>query len=169
VTTKLKKASDTKMRVSVGGSFVSGPEPRCNRLDVRFVMATAKVVQDMVAAARLRTSGGGLPQPILTRNWHAENNRMPSPKRAVRFQVAGEVNVPNRGVAVILKERAPQGINLRILLLDLKLTRELSNSSPRGVWKKAEYRKRMTTEPYQKVAVFYKNKQVQMFPVIDVD
>ena len=56
---------------------------------------------------------------IAAGGWYARINMMPPPPDD--FHVIGEVEVANPGVKAELTKRIPQGINQKILLLDLHL------------------------------------------------
>ena len=77
--------------------------------------------------------------PPATRDWYAWNDLMP-PKPDV-FHVVGEVQVPNPGVKAILVPRNPQGINPKILLLDLLLVQRPGIWPQIVVWTQATYEK----------------------------
>jgi hypothetical protein len=85
-----------------------------------------------------------------TRDWYAWNNVMPPGPN--QFHIVGEVEVPNPGVDVLLVPRTPQGINPRVLLLDLHLIQRPGLWPQIVVWKHASYKKVNAT--YDKVQVF---------------
>ncbi|MGO9118574.1 MAG: hypothetical protein ACLQPD_13330 [Desulfomonilaceae bacterium] len=56
---------------------------------------------------------------VETKNWYAWYNTMPP--GPTRLYVIGDVQVGNPGVLAVLKMHEPQGINPKILMLDLTL------------------------------------------------
>jgi len=101
---------------------------------------------------------------IDTRDWYAWNNLQPP--GPPRFQVHGEVYVPNPGVDAILVPRVPQGINPMILLLDL-LLRQAPGIWPQVfTWVPAHYRK--VPAYYRQVQIFFADKIIADVPVQDV-
>jgi hypothetical protein len=95
-----------------------------------------------------------------TRDWHAWNDLMPP--GPPRFHVAGEVEVPNPGVEVLLAPRL-QGINPRILLLDLHLVERPGLWPPTVVWKPAKYDKVNAT--YDQVQISFGATLIADLPV----
>lgn len=87
---------------------------------------------------------------VATRDWYAWNNVMPPGPH--RFHVVGEVEVPNPGVDVLLVPKNPQGINPKILLLDLILIQRPGIWPQLVVWKPARYDKVNVT--YDSVQIF---------------
>jgi hypothetical protein len=83
--------------------------------------------------------------PILdTSDWFAWVDRMPGPQPPTLF-VTGNVTVPTPGYAVRLEVASPQGINPRVLILDLKV-----EALP-GVWPQvvATKQARFELSPYK--------------------
>lgn len=101
---------------------------------------------------------------VKTSSWYAWNNLMPP--KPDDFHVIGQVEVPNPGVEALLSERVPQGINPKILLLDLVLLQKP------GVWpriittKEARFDK--TNVTYSNVEVFCGNHTLANTEVQDV-
>ena len=101
-----------------------------------------------------------------TRGWYAWNNRMPTGPGS--FHVIGEVQVGNPGIVAILTPRVPQGINPKILLLDLHL-RQRSGIWPQVVtWATARYDSEIPKPPYSEVQVFCGKEEVAHVPVEDI-
>ena len=87
-----------------------------------------------------------------TRDWYAWNNKMPP--KPDDFHVVGEVQVANPGIEVSLIPRVPQGINPRILLMELHL-RQLPGIWPQVVtWKQVRYDKVLVNSDYESVTIF---------------
>jgi len=108
----------------------------------------------------LRTSADGqralLQQAGDTRDWYAWNNLMPP--RPHDFHVIGEVETPTPGVDAQLVPKIPQGVNPRILLLDLLLVQQPGVWPQLVVWKQARYDKVNAT--YDTVQVFFGNQVI---------
>ncbi|MHB9363552.1 hypothetical protein [Mesorhizobium sp. LNJC403B00] len=72
-----------------------------------------------------------------TRNWYAWINTMPP--KPDDLHVIGEVYVGNPGVEAFLVVREPQGINPKILLLDLHLVQRPGMWPQMMTWIQARY------------------------------
>jgi hypothetical protein len=107
--------------------------------------------------------GGAGKMPIATRDWYAWNNLMP-PKPDV-FHVTGEVEVQNPGTDLWLLPKIPQGINPRILLMDL-IVKSPGGSAPEVIWKTVSYEKPKIT--YDRVHIFYNGNLLVDLPVEDI-
>jgi hypothetical protein len=105
--------------------------------------------------ARPQASAAGCPP---TRDWYAWNNLMPP--RPDDFHIVGEVQVANPGVDVLLVPKVPQGINPKILLMDLVLVQRPGIWPQIVVWKQARY---------DKVNVTYDNVQIFCGTVVIAD
>jgi hypothetical protein len=118
---------------------------------------------DLVTATGDNERQGGVVscRNIATRDWFAWNNTMP-PKPDV-FHVVGEVQVSNPGVDVLLAPRNPQGINPKILLLDIHLHQRSGIWPQVVVWKQARYEK--VNANYESVQIFYCNDVIANIPV----
>ncbi len=105
---------------------------------------------------------------VSTRDWYAWNDRMPP--RPDRFHINGEVLVPNPGVDVLLVPREPQGINPKILLLDLLLVQKPGVWPAVLVWKPARYDKALVTpgSGYTEADVFCEQEMIVRVPVDEV-
>lgn len=99
-----------------------------------------------------------------TRDWYAWNDTMP-PKPDT-FHVVGEVQVPNPGVEVLLVPRNPQGINPKILLLNLVLVQRAGLWPQLVVWKRAHYEK--VNAAYTSVQIFSGDEVITTIPVEQV-
>lgn len=121
---------------------------------------------DLVNLAGLELSAGVLSSSaIATRDWYAWNNLMPP--KPDDFHVRAEVQVPNPGVDVFLAYKTPQGINPKILLLDLVLVQRPGIWPQLVMWKPAHYDKVNVT--YEQVQVFYGSDEIANIPVVDVE
>ena len=121
---------------------------------------------DLVSfASKLDRAEGVLNRPPLaTRDWYAWNDHMPPPPDV--FHVVGEVQVPNPGVDVLLVPKMPQGINPRILLLDLILVQRPGLWIQIPVWKPARYEK--VKVAYTGVEIFCGSQSIAIISVDDV-
>lgn len=92
---------------------------------------------------------------IAAGGWYAWINMMPPPPDD--FHVIGEIEVANPGVKAELTKRIPQGINQKILLLDLHLVQQP------GMWPQvmtsatARYDQILTPKSvhFEQVQIFY--------------
>jgi heat shock protein HslJ len=120
-----------------------------------------------IASERARV--GGEPvccEGVETRDWYAWNNKMPP--KPDDFHIVGEVYVSNPGVEVSLFPRVPQGINRRILLIELHL-RQLPGIWPRVLtWKQVKFDKIMVDSNYESVEVFCGSEAVAEIAVEDI-
>lgn len=133
-------------------------------LCVRLGELTAKLQEcDLVDLAPTTDRQGSVLtlDQIATRGWYAWNNLMPP--KPDDFHIVGEVEVPNPGVEVLLVPKSPQGINPRILLLDLFLIQKPGIWPQIVVWKQARYDKVNVT--YDSVQVFYGSTVIADVPV----
>jgi hypothetical protein len=103
----------------------------------------------------------GLAGGPTTKNWYAWINKMPPPPD--EFHVVGEVQVSNPGVEVVLTPRVPQGINPRILLLDLVLVQRPGIWPQIVVTRRAEYHQ--INGDYERVNIFLNNGVIADIPV----
>jgi hypothetical protein len=85
------------------------------------------------------------------------------PPKPDDFHIVGEVQAPNPGVDPLLVPRTPQGINPRILLLDLVLVQRPGVWPQIVVWKQARYDKVNVT--YDQVQVFCGGVEIASVPV----
>lgn len=91
-------------------------------------------------------------QGVETRDWYAWNNKMPP--KPDDFHVVGEVQVANPGIEVSLIPRVPQGINPKILLMELHL-RQLPGFWPQVLTlKQVRYDKILVNSDYESVNIF---------------
>lgn len=103
---------------------------------------------------------------IESRDWYAWNNKMPP--KPDDFHVVGEVKLANPGIEPTLVPWVSQGINQKILLMDLHL-RQLPGSWPRVItWKQVQYDKIMVNSDYDSVNIFFKGKMIADFEVEDI-
>jgi hypothetical protein len=101
-----------------------------------------------------------------TKDWYAWLNLMPPTPD--ELYVTGEVYVSNPGVDPLLVFKEPQGINPRILLLDLILCQKPGIWPPVLVWKKACYEKVGRTLRYDTVQIFCGSDTIATIPVEDI-
>jgi hypothetical protein len=84
------------------------------------------------------------------------------------LHVLGEVYVPNPGVEPTLVMKEPQGINPRILLLDLILCQKPGMWPQVFVWKQVRYDKTGRVLRYDQVDVFCGSDIIASIPVEDI-
>jgi len=161
-----EKGSSIQAEVSPGGSIsaIVHAVPNFNRVVcVRLGEASFTLEEcDLVGLNRENeTEGGVLPTGnIVTRDWFAWNDQ--TPPKPNQFHVVGEVQVPNPGVDVLLSPRVPQGINPKILLLDLHLHQRPGIWPQIVVWKAVRYDK--VNAAYESVEVFYDGTSIVQIP-----
>ncbi|MEP3477832.1 MAG: hypothetical protein ABJZ55_01165 [Fuerstiella sp.] len=166
------KGSFIQAEVSSGGSVAAAVHaaPNFNKI-VCARLGEASVTLEECDLVRTSKVGGHrgeiVPTPniatpnIATRDWYAWNDQMPP--KPDRFHVVGEVQVPNPGVDVLLSPRVPQGINPKILLLDLHLNQRPGIWPQIVVWKPVRYEK--INVDYESVEIFYDGVSTIQIPV----
>ena len=97
--------------------------------------------------------------------WFAWNDLMlPGPPS---FHVVGDIEVPNPGVDAFLHERVPQGINPRVILLNLDLIQKP------GIWPQHVVKKQVRFDKiaatFCEVTIFSGDTVITTVPVIDVN
>lgn len=93
-----------------------------------------------------------------TQNWKAWQDLQPGPG-SPKLLVTGRVEVTNTNQAARLKERVPQGINPRILMLDLTIT----SSGPGNTvttWKDARFETGIEKNQYSNVDILWEGKNI---------
>lgn len=100
-----------------------------------------------------------------SRDWYAWNDLMPPAPDY--FHITGEVYVANPGVDPLLVVAEPQGINPRILLLDLYLCQKPGFWPQVFVWKSVRLDKKIDTG-YSDVEVRCGQKTLAAIGVADV-
>lgn len=101
---------------------------------------------------------------VKTENWYAWNNLMPP--KPDDFHVVGDIEVSNPGIDPMLVARVPQGINPRILLLNLNLVQQPGAWPRVFVTKQVRYNRVNTT--YDQVQVFCEDDVIADVNVEDV-
>lgn len=104
-------------------------------------------------------------QNTQTRDWCAWNDLMPP--RPNFFYVTGEVYVANPGVDPLLTPTEPQGINPRILLIDLYLCQRPGIWPQVFVWKAVRFEKKIL-RGYDEVQILCDGQPIATVPVEDV-
>jgi hypothetical protein len=98
-----------------------------------------------------------------THDWYAWLDT--TPPKPDELHVIGEITVGNPGIAAVLRKRIPQGINPRILLLDLHLMQQP------GMWPQivtclaVRYDAVIIGRGYTEVDVLYKGELIAQIPV----
>ena len=103
-----------------------------------------------------------------TKDWYAWINL--EPPKPDDFHVIGEVLVENLGIQVQLCMKEPQGINPKILLLDLHLVQQPGIWPQVTTWMQAKYDKILTPNStvFEEVEVFLDNASIVTIPVTEV-
>jgi len=111
-----------------------------------------------------RTDGKCLPcQGTKTRDWNA---------RVFPYgelSVVGEVWVPNPGVDLLLTPIEPQGVNPRILLLDLLLCQKPGVWPQMLVWKTAQYDKTVMGTAYERVDIRCGGGTIAKVAIVEIE
>ena len=95
-----------------------------------------------------------------TKDWEAWIDTMPGGPG--HLTVIGEVDVGNIASSAHLKETVPQGINPKILLLDLTITLD-GEGYPKKIYKQARFDKPATAGQFTSVDIMWEgNKIVDM-------
>jgi hypothetical protein len=98
-----------------------------------------------------------------TQDWYAWIDT--TPPQPDELHVIGEIKVGNPGIYAVLRKRVPQGINPRILLLDLHLIQKP------GIWPQivtciaVRYDAVIIGRGYTQVDVLYKGELIAQIPV----
>lgn len=99
-----------------------------------------------------------------TRNWKA--NEIPDfAGRRYLLVVNGEVQVTATNQTPKLKEQVPQGINPRILLLDLSIVSSGGISAPIVFYKSVHFTKPTSGHQYDEVDILFAGKIIQRIKV----
>jgi hypothetical protein len=93
-----------------------------------------------------------------TKNWKAEVLINPG-GGGYRLVVRGEVEVANTNETPHLAEQHPQGINPKILLLDLTITSH-GEGKPVMTWKEVRFEKKVTSDQYTSVDILWEGKSI---------
>ena len=103
-----------------------------------------------------------------TRDWYAWLNLMPP--KPDDFHVVGDVEVGNPGIVAELHERAPQGFNPAILLLDLHLVQRPGAWPQVVTWAHCRYDRviRLGMPAYREVEIFHAGESIARLQVEDV-
>ena len=100
---------------------------------------------------------------VQTENWYAWFDIMPP--HPARLHVIGDVQVWNPGVLAVLKRHEPQGINPRILMLDLTLV-QIPGYWPQIVTTAhARYDEQADSGAYTSVSVLCEGDMIADIPV----
>ena len=135
----------------------------CIRLgELRYALSECELERSTARGDATSFAKGSSTLP--TRDWYAWNNLMPP--RPDNFHIVGEVQVANPGVDVLLVPRIPQGINPRILLLELVLTQQPGLWPQMITWKQVRYDKVNIT--YDQVEIFFNNQNIASVPVDNI-
>lgn len=98
-----------------------------------------------------------------SRNWYAWNVK--TPPDPDEFHVTGQVQVTGLGIDVQLATRQAQGINPRVLLLDLLLIQRSGDWPQEAAWKEVRFDKLLLDADYRRVDVFLADRVIASIPV----
>lgn len=112
----------------------------------------------------------GLPSEVKLQNWIAILNLMPGPGPA-SFYVTGEVELPASNYEARLVKRVPQGINPKVLMLDLVLEPLKVPGTQALEWRLVRYEEeaaRGAGAPYEQIEIFYQGNRIKRIMDIKV-
>jgi hypothetical protein len=95
------------------------------------------------------------------KNWTAREDRQPGPGKQVSLIVTGEVEVGRTNDMPALGEARPQGINPKILLLNLTIN---SPNAPGGEimnWKQVQFKKNVSPGQYSDFTILWEGNEVE--------
>ena len=98
-----------------------------------------------------------------TQDWYAWIDT--TPPKPDELHVIGEIKVGNPGIYAVLRKKAPQGINPRILLLDLLLIQKPGIWPPQVTCIAVRYDAVITGRGFSEVDVFCENEIIAQIPV----
>jgi hypothetical protein len=93
-----------------------------------------------------------------TKNWKAWQDLQPGPGKP-KLIVTGQVELGNTNETPHLKETVPQGINPKILLLDLTITSS-GIGNPVVHWKEVRFEKKIEKDQYSSVDIMFNGNSV---------
>jgi len=102
---------------------------------------------------------------INTRNWQAFEDRQPGTSAQNPFYVIGEVETNNGAIQPVLTMAKPQGINDKILILDLTLNNTGGIGTADVSYRPVRYDEQICEAQYTDVQVMYEGEQVAAFEV----
>jgi hypothetical protein len=117
-------------------------------------------------ARRLEATCHQCQEGTRTRDWYAWLDLMPPTPD--HLHVTGEVWVANPGIDAVLRPHEPQGINPRILLLDLWLCQKPGVWPQIFVWTCAHYRKTGLHLRYDQVDILCDGAIIASMPVHEI-
>lgn len=98
-----------------------------------------------------------------TQNFHAYENRQPG--GPVTFYVTGEVETGNGSMRPFLRYKEPQGINDKILFLDLTIEKTDDPPTKDIAFRPARYDHKGEYPGYSQVEIFYDNESIMTLDV----
>ncbi len=116
--------------------------------------------------ARIETETTVSCKGVQTENWYAWYNTMP-PGPTLLIAI-GDVQVGNPGVLAILKSHVPQGINPKILLLDLTLVQKPGQWPQIVTTAHAWYHEQAQVGTYASVSILCEGEIIADIPSIDI-
>jgi len=119
-----------------------------------------------MATERIEGSCGSCTKDTKTRDWYAWLDLMPPTPD--HLHVIGEVYVSNPGIKPMLVFHEPQGINPRILMLDLLLRQRPGVWPQVFVWRQVRYDKTNRNLRYDQVDILCGGEVIASIPVEEV-
>jgi hypothetical protein len=95
-----------------------------------------------------------------TRNWKAWEDRQPGPEKIIKLIVTGEVEVSRTNDTPELKVAAPQGINPKILLLNLSINSPGAPGGEQMTWKEVRFEKAVSAGEYTNVSILWEGNEI---------
>jgi hypothetical protein len=102
-----------------------------------------------------------------TKDWHAWQDLQPGPAKP-RLHVVGQVQKSSTNQTPKLSEHVPQGINPKILQLDLTLAASGQGDALMS-WQEVRFFKSIERDQYSNVEIFWDGKRIESLEVKDVE
>ena len=97
---------------------------------------------------------------INTKDWNAFENRQPGPSTGNAFYVIGEVETNNGRIQPVLTKANPQGVNEKILILDLALEDQGGFGTADIAYRPVRYDEQISEGQYTQVQIMYQGEEV---------
>lgn len=97
---------------------------------------------------------------INTKGWNAFENRQPGTSKDNAFYVIGEVETNNGRIQPVLTKAIPQGINEKILILDLTLEDQGGFGTTDIAFRPVRYDEGISEGQYTQVQIMYQGKEI---------
>lgn len=102
---------------------------------------------------------------INTKDWHAFENRQPGISKDNAFYVIGEVETNNGRIQLVLTKATPQGINEKILILDLELKDQGGFGTADIAYRPVRYDEQISEGQYTQVQIMYQGEEITCIEV----